>query len=89
MLRPALPFIRTGIIAPGLTVMQQRTVAEVMGVFNQLMFAGVRGRTNGQNLLIHQEVLGKVVCRGIVEIERQIDARSLHIDVIISGQDGE
>ena len=36
-----------------------------------------------------QEVMGKVVCRRIVEIERQIDARSLHIDVIISGQDGE
>ena len=31
----------------------------------------------------------EVVWRRIVEIERQIDARSLHIDVIIAGQDGE
>ena len=31
----------------------------------------------------------QMVWRRIVEIERQIDTRSLHIDVIIAGQDGE
>ena len=89
MLRPAQPLIRTGIVAPGLTVVQQRAVAEVIGVFQQLMLAGILRRADGQNLLVHQEVMREMVWRRIVEIERQIDARSLHINVIIAGQDGE
>ncbi len=53
------------------------------------MLARVIRRADRYDGLIHQKMVAQLRGRRIIEVDCQIDARALHIDVIVAGQHGK
>lgn len=82
---PALPLITIGVIPPGLPIVQQPTVLQVAGILQQVVLHGIFGAANRHYVLIHQMVDGEPLRYLLIEVEGQIDAITVQIDVLVAG----
>ncbi|MOA48087.1 hypothetical protein D3C78_1707820 [compost metagenome] len=60
MLSPTVPLIGTGIIAPGLSIVEQGAVGEVAGKVGQLKLTGVLRAAYRDDRFIHQVLIMKL-----------------------------
>ncbi|MNS89764.1 hypothetical protein D3C72_1237870 [compost metagenome] len=86
---PAVPLVGIRVISPGLPVVQQATVAQVIRVIQQLVPLGIFGAAHRHHVFIHQRVDGEPLRHLVVEIDRQIDAIAVQIDVLVACHDVE
>ncbi|MNG98460.1 hypothetical protein D3C79_576020 [compost metagenome] len=86
---PAAPLVGVGIVPPGLPVVQQATARQVVRVIQQPMLLGIVGAAYRHHVFIHQRVDGEPLRHLVVEIDRQIDAITVQVDVLVAGHDVE
>ena len=89
LLGPAGPLVAVGVMAPGLPIVQQAAVRQVGRVAEQAVPFGILRAAHRHHVLVHQRMDGEPGRRLVVEIEGEIDAVTMQIDVLVAGHDVE
>ncbi len=76
-------------MAPGLPIVQQAAVRQVGRVAEQPVLFGILRAAHRHHVLVHQRMDGEPRRRLVVEIEGEIDAVTMQIDVLVAGHDVE